>query len=196
MQPKTFVFTLILLVAMLLTACASTKTQGSGTPIPTLMPATPPPPSGAGKVAAMLTADHCSITAVDLIGAWVTAGSPEKDPFKFTDANGLVCQGTFENDVQFLFNQSNVWFTGALACSACHGPDLNVSYAQMDLSTYQGILSGSRRQSPEAKGNDLLGGGDWEKSQLRQVLVTKYMPLGRPQTSPENGPLVYAGTPQ
>jgi hypothetical protein len=64
----------------------------------------------------------------------------------------------------------------------------------MDLSSYAGILAGSRRQSADAKGNDILGAGDWEKSTLYRVLFTTWMPLGRPQTTNEKGPLVLAGT--
>jgi hypothetical protein len=69
-----------------------------------------------------------------------------------------------------------------------------VSSAQMDLSSYEGILAGSRRTSPDAQGTDILGGGDWESSLLYDVLyVRKFMPLGRPTDVPADGPVVFAG---
>lgn len=183
----------ILLLGLLLAACSGGTSQVKRTPIPTLIPATLAAPSGAGRLASLSGGERCAVQAVDLIGAWVSAGSPETTPFDFTDASGKACQGTFANDVRFLFTESNVWFDGALACSACHGPDLAESYANMNLGDYQGILAGSRRQSAGAKGSDILGGGDWTKARLNQVLVTRFMPLGRPQTSPEKGPLVMVG---
>jgi hypothetical protein len=66
----------------------------------------------------------------------------------------------------------------------------------MDLSTYEGILAGSQRASANEVGNDMLGGGDWESSRLYYMLINRLMPLGRPSDSPENGPVIYAGTAQ
>lgn len=186
----------ILLVGLFLAACSGGASTVKRTPIPTLIPATLAAPSGAGKLASLSSGTYCAVRAVDLIGAWVKAGSPETNPFDFTDANGKACTGTFKDDVHFLFTESNVWFDGALACAACHGPDLAASYANMNLSDYQGILAGSRRQSAGAKGSDILGSGDWSKARLNQVLITRFMPLGRPQTSPEKGPLVMVGKPK
>ena len=52
-----------------------------------------------------------------------------------------------------------------------------------------------RRTSPDSKGNDVLGSGDWEASLMYDVLyVRKYMPLGRPPEVPAEGPVIFAGT--
>ncbi len=167
------------------------------TPIPTLIPAPPlPAPAGAGVLAAMLDKPHCTVAAADLMAAWVNAKYPEKDPFEFTDQNGKTCTATFTDDVSLLFYQSNLWFTGALACRTCHGTDVKISYAGLDLSSYRGILLGERRPDQLSKGTDILGGGNWDQSVLKRVIITKYMPLGRPQTGPEKGPLIPAGKPR
>jgi hypothetical protein len=186
----------IILLGLVLVACNGGTTGGSATPIPILSVATPPGIGGPGVLAVMATQPHCTVRAVDLIGAWVQAGAPETQPFDFTDAFGKACTATFVPDVQLLFTQSNVWFKGALACTACHGPALTVSYALMNLSDYQGVTSGSRRQSADVKGNDILGGGDWEKARLYQVLTSGSMPPGRPGPLPEKGPLVPLGKPK
>jgi len=133
--------------------------------------------------------------AVSLIGAWVSSGYPERDVFTFTDIDGLTCEATYGEDVEPLFLESNLWYPGSLSCASCHNADLTVSSAQMDMTTYAGLLAGSRRTSPDAKGNDVLGGGDWEASLMYDVLyVRKYMPLGRPPEVPAEGPVVFAGT--
>ena len=74
----------------------------------------------------------------------------------------------------------------------------------MDLSSYAGIIAGSHRPNGEPKGNDILGGGNWDQALLHQMLYAPNgqtligrpaMPLGRPADVPANGPLVFAGTP-
>jgi hypothetical protein len=51
--------------------------------------------------------------------------------------------------------------------------DVTISPAQLDLSSYAGILAGSRRENFESKkGTDILGEGNWEKSLLYEFLVT------------------------
>jgi hypothetical protein len=189
---------LLFLVGGILVSCASPGARGAWTPVPTLARATLPAPAGPGKLAALDNPQSCRIRAVDLLGAWAQAGASQTEAFEFTDLDGKTCTATFPNDVQFLFNQSNVWFGGAVACTSCHGPDLQISYAQMDLSSYQGILAGSRRTSADASGNDILKGNDgsWEKGRLYQVLVTRFMPLGRPPDSPEKGPVISTGMPK
>lgn len=163
------------------------------TPIPTLLPATlPVQQANAGGT----TFNKCKVAAVNLIGAWVSAGYSENEPFTFTDADGQTCQAVFKKDVQPLFLESNLWYPGALACASCHNSDVAVASANMDLSTYQGMLMGSRRTDPAAKGNDIFGGGVWEQSLLHEMLfVRKYMPLGRPPEVPAEGPIIYAGQP-
>lgn len=171
------------------------------TPIPTLIPATMPVPQRGGKQAVF---NKCQVAAVNLIGAWVSAGYPEKDTFTFTDVKGTTCEATFAKDVQPLFLESNLWYPGSLACASCHQSDLTKALMNMDLSSYAGIVAGSRRANGEAKGNDILGGGHWEQSLLYQMLYAPNgqttigrpaMPLGRPADVPAEGPLVYAGVP-
>jgi hypothetical protein len=193
---RILVFTIILLlVGILLASCSGMEPVGQRTPVPTMPYATPAPPAGPGMLADRTSKDYCLVYAVDAIQAWVKAQMPEKEPFEYTDALGRSCTATFA-DISILFTQPNVWFPGALACTTCHGPDLPVSFAMMNLSDYQGILAGSRRASPDAKGNDILGGGQWDKSRLFQVFQTKWMPLGRPATLGEKGPLVLIGKPK
>ncbi len=163
-----------------------------GTPVPTLAAATLPAPDFSVESP---TINRCRIAAVDLIGAWVSSGYSETDVFTFTDIDGLNCEGTFGEDVQPLLLESNVWYPGSLSCASCHNADLTISSAQMDMTTYAGLLAGSRRTSANAKGNDVLGGGDWEASLMYDVLyVRRYMPLGRPPEVPAEGPVVFAGT--
>ena len=79
----------------------------------------------------------------------------------------------------------------------------------MDLSSYAGILAGSRRANAEPKGNDILGGGNWDDALLHKMLyapdgktqldpVRPAMPLGRSDLNPPidaNGPIIPAGVP-
>lgn len=175
------------------------------TSIPTLRAATMPAPKVGAEAAA--ARPRCSIAAVDLIGAWVTAGASETEPFAFTDAKSKDCTATFIDDVQPLFVTSNLWFSGAPACTTCHFADVKKATMNMDLSSYAGIMAGSRRANGEPKGNDILAGGNWENALLHKMLyapdgkteltdpVRPAMPLGRPSTVPANGPLISAGTP-
>ncbi len=179
-------------------SCRKASTLPPLTPIPTLIPATMPAPerAAAGEF------NKCQIAALNLIGAWVSAGYPENDPFTFTDVKGRTCQATFYKDVQPLFIESNIWYPGSQGCSSCHHADVATSIMNMDLSSYAGILAGSRRANGEAKGQDILGGGVWEQSLLYQMLYAPNgqttigrpaMPLGRPANVPAEGPLIYAG---
>ncbi len=172
------------------------------TPIPTLLPATLPAPKvGLDAVAA---APKCQIAALNLIGAWDSAGHAEKDTFSFTDVKGRNCTGTFKDDVQKLFLTPNLWYDGAPACITCHYADIAKSTKNMDLSSYAGILAGSNRLNGAAKGNDILGGGKWTDALLRKMLYAPNgkteigrppMPLGRSATVPAYGPLISAGVP-
>lgn len=139
------------------------------TPVPTLIPATLPASMGMDSAPAAAS-DVCSVAASDLIGAWVEAGSPETEAFEFTDANGATCESTFE-EVLPLFTKSNLWYSGSLSCISCHSVDLTISPAQLDLSSYEGILAGSRRAEDAAQGTDILGGGNWESSLLYQFIA-------------------------
>lgn len=138
------------------------------TPIPTLLPATMPAvQAGNGQVA---MSDKCRVAAVDLIGAWVEAGSSETEAFQFTDINGQNCESSFA-EVMPLFVEANFWVSGSLSCVSCHSVDVTISLAQLDLSNYAGIMAGSRRADAESKGTDILGGGKWEGSLLYDFLT-------------------------
>ena len=196
---------------LFLTGCASDTCTGirlpALTPIPTLLPATLPAPKvGAEAAAARPT---CRIAAVTLIGEWVKAGASETETFKFTDVDQKNCTATFKDDVQKLFLTSNLWYAGAQACTTCHYADVKKATMFMDLSSYAGIMAGSQRKDGQPKGNDILGGGDWDKALLHKML---YAPEGKTQLTPErpamplgrtalvppipaDGPIISAGTP-
>jgi len=163
------------------------------TPIPTIIPAAmPTPENGSGPS----TSVKCTATARTLLSAWVDSGYPESDPFQFTDMNSAACQATYA-DLQPLFAEGNLWYSGSLGCITCHHSDLSTASAQMDLSSYAGILAGSRRTAPEVSGNDILGGGNWGQSMLNdQLFIQQKMPFGRPPGAVEpDGPTIQAGTP-
>lgn len=172
------------------------------TPVPTLLAATLPAPKvGAEAVAAT---PKCSLTALSLIGDWVSSGYPEKDTFTFTDAKGTNCTATFKDDVQKLFITPNLWYDGAPACTTCHYADVAKATKNMDLSSYAGILAGSNRVGGKPKGDDILGGGNWNDALLHKMLFAPNgkteigrppMPLGRPTTVPAEGPVISAGIP-
>ena len=171
--------------------CNRGNTLPDTTPIPTLIPATLPAMEMNSAPAA--ASDKCHVAGVDLIGAWVDAGSPESDAFEFTDANGVKCEATFA-DVQPLFTNANLWYSGSLSCISCHSVDLAVSPAQLDLSSYEGILAGSRRADDAPKGTDILGGGQWKSSLLYQFIAeSKEVPGHDAALSADL--MVYAGTP-
>jgi len=181
-----------ILLGVSLSACAGTVDTAHLTPIPTLIPVTLPTQAPPEMSAEEDAGVPCPITAADLIGAWVTAETPETEPFPFTSEDGKSCIATFEADVLPLFLQGNLWFPGALPCSSCHTADLATSDGQMDMSSYAGILAGSQRI--DTAGEDILGGGNWEASRLYEQIITRAMPEGRPADSPEKGPTLYVGT--
>jgi mono/diheme cytochrome c family protein len=153
------------------------------TPIPTLPAATLPAPTIGAPISAPAGA-ACKAAAATLLAAWVNAGSPQSQPFNFTDASGQTCAAAF-SDIQPLFTASNLWYPGALDCTSCHNASPNASSAGLDLSSFAGIMARP----------DILGGGDWNSSQLNQVLfVQKQMPFGAPSgVLTDQGPLIQAG---
>jgi hypothetical protein len=162
------------------------------TPVPTLIPATlPAMPIEAGPAAA---SDKCYVSGVDLIGAWVEAEASATETFQFEDINGQTCEASFA-DVEPLFVNSNLWYSGSLACSSCHSVDLAVSPAQLDLSSYDGILAGSRRADDAPKGTDILGGGNWESSLLYQFIAELHPEIPGHDDALSPGLMIYAGTP-
>ena len=140
----------------------------------------------------------CDLNGVGLIAAWVDSGAPETDAFEYGGQ-----QLTFERDVLPFFTHPNMWYEGSQACSGCHFANSENSYHEMDLSTYQGILTGPDPISAPP-GESILGessfhGGDfsWENSLLRTRLRNNRMPPGSPFDITEanrSGPLVLAGT--
>src|SRR5258706_578618 len=182
---------------LVVNACGFTLTCKRGalpvyrTPIPTLLPATlPARETGNGQVA---KSDQCRVAAVDLIGAWVEAGASDTTAFQFTDVNGQHCESTYK-EVEPLFIEANFWYPGSISCVSCHSVDITISPAQLDLSSYKGIMAGSRRADANSKGTDILGSGDWKSSLLYQYLSsTKADVPGH--TADISGLVIFAGKP-
>lgn len=161
------------------------------TPIPTLLPATIPVIELKSEPAEI--SDACRVAAADLIGAWVSANAPEEDAFQFVDVNGRNCEATF-TEVLPLFSEPNLWQSGTLACVSCHSVDVTISPAQLDLSSFSGILAGSRREDAKSKGIDILGNGNWDSSLLYEFLSTSKAEVpGHDETT--SIPMVFAGKP-
>jgi mono/diheme cytochrome c family protein len=193
------IFLLIFIVAVYVGNCGfSTDCSQASlpaiihTPIPTLIPATLPAPEISGPAEAQT---KCTATARTLLSSWVNSGFHETDPFQFTDINGNACQATYA-DLKPLFSEANLWYNGALACIQCHQADISTASANMDLSSYAGILAGAKRTSPTAKGEDILGGGNWDQSILNNMLfISQKMPFGRPPGAvAPDGPTIQAGS--
>lgn len=178
-------------------ACGFTLTCHRGdltaarTPVPTLIPATLPAMQADSSSAS--TPDECYVAAADLVGAWVEAGASNTEAFQFEDVNGQTCESTFE-EIEPLFVNSNLWYSGSLACSSCHSVDLAVSPAQLDLSSYEGILAGSRRADDAPKGTDILGGGNWKSSVLYQFIAETMADVPGHDEALDSGLMIYAGT--
>lgn len=179
-------------------ACGFTLTCHRGdltaarTPVPTLIPATLPAMQAVSNSAS--TPDECYVAAADLVGAWVEAGASNTEAFQFEDVNAQTCESTFE-EIEPLFVNSNLWYSGSLACSSCHSVDLAVSPAQLDLSSYEGILAGSRRADDAPKGTDILGGGNWNSSLLYQFIAETMADVPGHDEALDSGLMIYAGTP-
>lgn len=202
------VIVMVFVFGMYFLGCESTNSctgvqEPARTSIPTLVAATLPAPQVGANVVPL--GPKCQISAVELIGAWVTAGYPETEPFDFVDVTGKECTATYTADIERLFVEANLWYDGAPACTTCHYADVQKATMNLDMSSYAGILAGSGRANGEAQGKDILGGGDWETSLLYQMIYApngqstigrQVMPLGRPATAPANGPMLYVGTPK
>ncbi len=172
------------LLAVALAACGGNATAppAQETAPPAEAPTEPPPtemptepPSDENGAAAY---------AVDLIAAWVEAGAPETDAFDYEGVDGNAHQATFEADILPLFTQNNLWFDGSQACVGCHFAASENSYHQLNMSTYEGIITGADSlESPPGVsilGQATSGEGDfdWDHSKLRERLRNNRMPPG------------------
>ncbi len=151
--------------------------------------------------AALFGTGECEVRAVDLIAAWVEGSSPN-GAFDFTAEDGSACEGTFEADIQPLFMQNGAWFEGSQACVGCHFAASENSYHQLNMSTYEGIMTGADSlESPPGVsilGQAEVGKGDfdWDHSKLRERLRNNRMPPGWEFDITEenrNGPCVEVG---
>jgi mono/diheme cytochrome c family protein len=171
------------------------RAQFTHTPISTLIPATLP--ANPIPFPSSSSTQNCTVSAETLLSAWVSAGFPETQAFNFIDLNNVACEATYA-DLQPLFSQPSLWYSGALACTDCHNAALSAAAsAQLDLNSYPGIVAGSHRAPGASTGVDILGGGDWKASTLNQVLFSKQqMPYGLPANAvPAAGPVILAGLP-
>lgn len=171
-----FVFVGLMISVVYVSSCGLTLTCNRAdpklnlTPIPTLIPAAHSD-AQQEQTQGMTEFNKCQVNAADLIGAWVTAGTPEIGPFPFTSLNGESCEGRYA-DIQPLFVENGLWKKNALGCVSCHNPELGDRSSGLDLSSYNAVLLGSRRVAGSTSpGNDILGKGDWQKSVLFDVLV-------------------------
>jgi hypothetical protein len=171
--------------------CGQAAQKVERTPIPTLIPA---PHSAAQMDKGMVEFNKCEVAATDLIGAWISAESPETDPFAFTDVNGDPCEGTYAADIQPLFVENSLWYKGAIGCVSCHNADLSERSGGLDLTTYAAITMGSGRADTASKGSDILGSGAMDKSVLYDVLVNQgLVAAGHSADSPAVVLMVFAG---
>lgn len=172
-------------------SCSKHKPFVERTPIPTLIPvhqAVIQLPAAEGDF------EKCQISATDLIGAWVSAGAPETEPFPFSDANDRTCEGTFAADVQPLFVENSLWYPSAIGCVSCHNANLTARSGGLDLSSYAAMQLGAGRADASAKGTDIFGGGNWESSSLFTILTMQGMvPAGHSADVAPNNVVLYVG---
>ncbi len=171
--------------------CRQATQKIERTPIPTLIPASH---AEAQMDEGMAEFNKCQVAATDLIGAWISAESPETEPFAFSDVNGNPCEGTYAADIQPLFVENSLWYKGAIGCVSCHNAELSERSAGLDLTTFAAISMGSGRADAASKGTDILGGGAMDKSVLYDVLVSQgLVAVGHSADSPAVALMVFAG---
>ena len=192
-----FVVLVFWLSIIYISSCGMTLTCGQaapkiyGTPIPTLIPVAH---ADVSMDAGMTEFNKCQVEAADLIGSWVTAKSPETEPFTFADVNGNSCEGTYAADVQPLFVENGLWYKNAIGCVSCHNAEVSERSGGLDLTTYEAISMGSGRADAASKGADILGGGAMDKSELYGVLVNQgLVSTGHSADSPAATAVIYAG---
>lgn len=148
------------------------------TPIPTLIPASH---SDAGDMEmGAMEDDKCLVNAMDLVGAWVSAGASESEVFTFTDVNDHTCEGSFA-DIQPLLVDNSVWQPGSLGCVSCHNAELSARSAELDLSSYDAITSSG------------VLGSNWETSSLYEYLSMGLTPDGHSADTSAGNPLILVG---
>lgn len=171
--------------------CSKHKTIVERTPMPTLIPANQ---AVIQLPAAPTDFNKCEVSATELIGAWVSADVPETEPFPFTDAHDQPCEATYAADIQPLFVENSLWYPGAIGCVSCHNSDLAARSGGLDLTSYAAMQMGSARADASAKGNDIFGGGNWERSTLFTILTTQGMvATGHAADAAPNDFMLYAG---
>ncbi|HFE67552.1 MAG TPA: hypothetical protein ENJ93_09850, partial [Chloroflexi bacterium] len=142
----------------------------------------------------LLTLDGGDVYAVDLIGAWVDAGAPD-GTFTWEGMDGSSHEADFSADVLPLFTEEDAWFEGSQACVECHFDNSEDSRHEMDLSSYEGILTGGDVLS-KPPGEPIIIPGDWEASKLRGRLRNNRMPPGWEfdiEEGNRDGPLISVG---
>jgi len=149
------------------------------TPIPTLIPASHS--ESDGTETDKMAGDKCQVDAMDLIGAWVSAGASETDVFTFTDINDRPCEGSFA-DIQPLLVDNSVWQPGTLGCVSCHNAELTNRSAGLDLSSYDAITSSG------------VLGSNGVSSSLHEYLGLGLTPDGHSTEASAGNPLVLVGT--
>ena len=149
------------------------------TPIPTMIPVSH---SGSLLVMGPTDFDRCRTTAMDLIGAWVSAGASEADAFPFVDDNGQSCTGTYA-DVQSLFVENNLWRADGIGCVSCHNADPTPRSGGLDMTTYAALSK-----------SGIVEDGDWKTSRLYRVLNQGLVPQGHSPDTAASNPLVFAGS--
>ena len=149
--------------------------------------------------------EGAAIRAVDLLETWVSAGAPEEEPFTYDGIDGNNYEGVYQLDIHPLFSKNDIWFDGSKACSGCHFGNLDPSYHEMDLVSYEAIMAGGDVLSiplgvpifgqSEAGATDF----DWAHSKLCERLRNNRKP---PEIQfdiiEENrdGPIIEAGQPK
>ena len=161
------------------------------TPIPTLIPVE----HGVSQAGPAAEFTRCEISATDLVGAWVSAGSSSSEVFPFMDLNGQTCEGSYAADIEPLFRENNLWSSRAIGCVSCHNADLTARSGGLDMTSVDAMLKGAGRADANATGTDIFGGGNWEGSLLYNILVNQgLVPAGHSADSPPNDVILYAGT--
>jgi len=147
-------------------------------------------------VSVLLGEYGCDFTTVGLLAAWVEADAPNGD---FSYGNATL---EFERDVLPFFTQDNMWFEISQSCTGCHFANSENSSHEMDLSSYESILTGADSLSSppgvSILGESAIGAGDydWDHSKLKERLRNNRMAPGWDfDITEENrdGPMLLAG---